>query len=140
MRAGSKKRTDGGIAIFETASLRSPVQRTLRGGSRHLAERADSPVHPDTIGRVLRKIVELQAGHLAERLRGRRISLELTEGALDWLAEKGYDPTYGARPLKRLLQTDIADPLAIQVLEGDYGEGDTVVVDAGADGLELSKS
>jgi len=76
----------------------------------------------------LRRIVEIQFEHLRARLLERRIDVVLTPEAADWLAEHGYDPSFGARPLKRLLQTAIADPLALKVLAGDFREGDTIEV------------
>jgi ATP-dependent Clp protease ATP-binding subunit ClpB len=86
----------------------------------------------------LRKILELQFAELQRRLADRRISLELTEDAAAWLAEHGYDATYGARPLKRLLQKAVADPLALELLGGAYTDGDTVriVVDGSELGFE----
>jgi ATP-dependent Clp protease ATP-binding subunit ClpB len=85
----------------------------------------------------IRSIAEIQIGHLRRRLEERRIGLELTEAALDWLAEHGYDPSFGARPLKRLVQRSIGDPLAVKLLEGAFTDGDTVNVDAGEDELEF---
>jgi ATP-dependent Clp protease ATP-binding subunit ClpB len=76
----------------------------------------------------LGKIVELQLTRLRQRLAERGISLELTEEAKEAVAEAGWDPTYGARPLKRALQRMIENPLALRLLEGDFSEGDTVLV------------
>jgi ATP-dependent Clp protease ATP-binding subunit ClpB len=81
----------------------------------------------------LARIVDIQLESLIARLAERRITLEVTDDARRLLAAQGYDPTYGARPLKRLLQKAIGDPLAMALLDGRYGDGDTVVVDA-ADG------
>jgi len=81
----------------------------------------------------LRRIVDLQLADLASRLQARRMGLVVTDRAKDLLAEEGYDPAYGARPLKRLIQRRIGDPLAVKILEGVYADGDTVTVDA-ADG------
>ncbi|MBK9179997.1 MAG: AAA family ATPase [Acidimicrobiales bacterium] len=78
----------------------------------------------------LARIVEIQLRTLEERLAGRRITLVVTEGARELLAERGYDPSFGARPLKRVIQRDLGDRLAVALLEGTYGEGDTVRVDA----------
>jgi ATP-dependent Clp protease ATP-binding subunit ClpB len=75
-------------------------------------------------------VVEIQLRGLAKRLADRRLKLEVTEAAKAWLAQRGYDPVFGARPLKRLIQRQISDPLALALLEGRYGDGDTVVVDA----------
>jgi ATP-dependent Clp protease ATP-binding subunit ClpB len=89
----------------------------------------------------LRKIVDIQAAELRERLADRNITMELTAEAGDWLAEHGYDPAYGARPLKRLIQTAISDPLALQMLDGTFQDGDAVrvVVEGGELGFERMK-
>ncbi len=86
----------------------------------------------------LRQIVDLQLARLAERIKTRDITLELTDAAAAWLAAEGYDPAYGARPLKRLLQTALVDPLALGLLEGRFGPGDTVTVTTDNGGLVLS--
>jgi ATP-dependent Clp protease ATP-binding subunit ClpB len=86
----------------------------------------------------LRKIVDIQMAHLQKRLAERRIRLRPTDAARDWLADKGYDPTFGARPLKRLIQTAIGDRLALDLLEGRFRDGSAVVVDAAEDGLLLT--
>ena len=78
----------------------------------------------------LAEIVELQLERLRARLAERGIALELTEAAKETLAEAGWDPTYGARPLKRALQRMVENPLAMRLLEGDFTEGDRVRVDA----------
>jgi ATP-dependent Clp protease ATP-binding subunit ClpB len=87
----------------------------------------------------LRRIVDIQVGRLAARLAERRLELTVTDGARGWLAKAGYDPDYGARPLRRVLQRSVEDPLALALLEGRYSEGSRVTVDAtpAADGLEL---
>src|ERR671937_1153664 len=78
----------------------------------------------------LSQIVELQLRRLEGRLADRGIRIELTDAAEDFLAEAGWDPTYGARPLKRAIQRLVENPLALRLLEGDFGEGDTVRGDA----------
>jgi ATP-dependent Clp protease ATP-binding subunit ClpB len=83
----------------------------------------------------LRQIVDIQLEHVRSRLTARRISLTLTDVAKDWLASEGYDPAYGARPLKRLIQTEIADKLALQILDGTFREDDAVQADVGESGL-----
>jgi ATP-dependent Clp protease ATP-binding subunit ClpB len=85
----------------------------------------------------IERIVHIQLRHLAERLAARRLALDVSDEAAAWLARAGYDPTYGARPLKRVIQRRIADPLALALLEGRYGEGDTVGVDVAGDELVL---
>jgi ATP-dependent Clp protease ATP-binding subunit ClpB len=76
----------------------------------------------------LRRIVEIQLESLHRRLAERRIELVVSEDALDLLAELGFDPVYGARPLKRTIQRELADPMALRILSGEFGEGDTVKV------------
>jgi ATP-dependent Clp protease ATP-binding subunit ClpB len=83
----------------------------------------------------LRAIVDIQLEGVQDRLATRRIIFTLTDAAKDWLAEEGYDPAYGARPLKRLIQTEIADKLALQILDGTFREDDAVEADAGGDRL-----
>ncbi|HEV7887002.1 MAG TPA: AAA family ATPase [Acidimicrobiales bacterium] len=82
-------------------------------------------------------IVGIQLRELDRRLAARRLALEVTPEARAWLARKGYDPVYGARPLKRLIQREIGDTLALALLEGRYTEGDTVTVDVAGDDLVL---
>jgi len=83
------------------------------------------------------RIVDLQVATLSDRLATKGIGLELTDAARAWVARAGYDPDFGARPLKRVLQREIADPVALGILSGSYAEGDTITVDAGADGLRF---
>jgi ATP-dependent Clp protease ATP-binding subunit ClpB len=86
----------------------------------------------------LAHIVELHVDELGRRLRDRRLTLEVTEGARAWLALSGFDPAYGARPLRRLVQREIGDRLAKAILAGDISDGDTVLVDTAADVGELT--
>jgi ATP-dependent Clp protease ATP-binding subunit ClpB len=81
--------------------------------------------------------VGIQLGRLRERLAERRLSLEVSPAAEEWLAKTGYDPDYGARPLRRVLQRNIEDPLALALLEGQYLEGSTVHVDVEDDRIVL---
>jgi ATP-dependent Clp protease ATP-binding subunit ClpB len=83
----------------------------------------------------LGRIAALQIGRLAKRLAERRLTLEISDEALTWLADNGNDPAYGARPLRRLVQTAIGDRLAKEILAGEVKDGDTVRVDAFGDGL-----
>ena len=87
----------------------------------------------------LGEIVEIQLVRIARRLKDRRLSLEVTDAARSWLADEGYDPAYGARPLRRLVQREIGDRLARMLLAGDVLDGQKVVVDKadGSDGLAL---
>ncbi|HEU4526732.1 MAG TPA: ATP-dependent chaperone ClpB [Actinomycetota bacterium] len=93
--------------------------------------RIDEIVVFDPLGRGdIEAIVDIQMRHLRERLAERKLTLTLTDGARAYLAEKGYDPAFGARPLKRLIQRELQDPLALKLLAGEVREGDEVVVDA----------
>ncbi len=88
----------------------------------------------------IKLIAELQVDQLIRRVKERGIQVELTDRALDLLANLGYDPTYGARPLKRVIQKQLIDRLALAMLEGKFGEGDTVLVDVNGDKAELTFS
>jgi ATP-dependent Clp protease ATP-binding subunit ClpB len=85
----------------------------------------------------LKKIVEIQLGRLAKRLEQQKITLKLSDSAKELLAREGYDPVYGARPLRRTIQKEILDPLSIDILEGKVREGQTVYVDAKDGALEF---
>ncbi len=85
----------------------------------------------------LRKIVDIQLARLRERLSERKIELELSEKARDYFAERGYDPVYGARPLKRMIQRELETALGRKLLAGEIRDGSRVKVDAGARGLEF---
>ena len=87
----------------------------------------------------MKHIIDIQLRGLMKRLEDRKIHVELTDRAKDFLVQEGYDPTYGARPLKRTIQKRVLDPLALRVLEGDFHEGDHVVVDVGPEGLVFAK-
>ena len=82
--------------------------------------------------------MQIQLEHLRKLLADRKIGLELDRSALEWLANEGYDSTYGARPLKRVIQRSLQNPLASLILEGAVKEGDTVHVSAGSQGLTIN--
>ena len=88
----------------------------------------------------IKRVVDIQATHLQRRLAEKRITLELTDGARAVLAREGFDPVYGARPLKRTLQRRVQDPLAMRILEGEFRPGDTITVDAVGDALTFRKT
>jgi ATP-dependent Clp protease ATP-binding subunit ClpB len=88
------------------------------------------PLGRDQVGR----IVEIQLGRLRKLLAERRITVSLTDPAREAIADAGYDPVYGARPLKRALQRMVQDPLALRLLKGEFRPGDHVVVDEGPEG------
>jgi ATP-dependent Clp protease ATP-binding subunit ClpB len=117
----------------------SEVLRVLRGYFRpEFLNRVDDIVvfHPLTKAHI-REIVDVQLKRLGKRLAEKRVTVDLTDASRDLLAEHGFDPVYGARPLKRTIQRMVLDPLAMQILEGRVQEGGTVVVDV-AGGEELT--
>ena len=85
------------------------------------------------------QVIDIQLAGLLTRLAERKIGITLSEAARSAIVEEGFDPIYGARPLKRTIQRRILDPLALRVLEGAFAEGDHAMVDAVADGLSFSK-
>ena len=131
-----------GAAVFQdpTASPEEREEKVLSDVRAHFrpefVNRIDEVVVFDALTREdIVKIVEIQLRGLQQRLADRKLTLELTDQATMYLANAGYDPNFGARPLKRLIQREIQDPLALLLLSGDIRDGDTVVVDAGPDGL-----
>jgi ATP-dependent Clp protease ATP-binding subunit ClpB len=85
----------------------------------------------------IERIVDLQLALVAERLANRELTLEVSKAAKQKLADLGYDPVYGARPLKRVIQREVADRVARAILEGRYHKGDVVKVEAGGDGIVI---
>ncbi|MNU67647.1 Chaperone protein ClpB [compost metagenome] len=85
-------------------------------------------------------IVRIQLARLEKLMADRRLTLALDDSALNWLADKGYDPVYGARPLKRVIQKELVDPMAKKLLAGEIEDGSVVAVSAGEDGLEIGKA
>jgi ATP-dependent Clp protease ATP-binding subunit ClpB len=141
--------------VIMTSNLGSQfmTERTLAGGDldegtrRQVMEALRAHFKPEFLNRIdeivffhslnrddMKHIIDIQLSGLVKRLEERKIHVELTDRAKDQLVREGYDPSYGARPLKRAIQRFVLDPLALRVLEGDYREGDTVIVDAGPDG------
>ena len=98
--------------------------------------RVDETIIFNNLGREeIKSIVEIQLKRLRQNLASRKLALEITDRAKAFIAEKGYDPVYGARPLKRTIQRLIQDPLAVKILEGEFKEGDRVTIDADGEGL-----
>ncbi|HEV2109302.1 MAG TPA: ATP-dependent chaperone ClpB [Thermomicrobiales bacterium] len=112
--------------------MRRQVMEALRANFRpEFLNRIDEiiifkPLTTEQIG----EIVEIQLQQVAKRLSDRQIDLRITPAAKEWLATRGYDPVFGARPLKRLIQKEVLDPLAMRVLNGELHDGETVTVDA----------
>jgi len=120
--------------------VREDVMGALRENFRpEFLNRIDEIVLFEPLARAhLTNIVELQLDRMRDLLRDRKLGLEVTPAAREVLAERGYDPVYGARPLKRAIQKNLQDPLAMQILQGAFQPGDTVKVDAGDEGLTFS--
>lgn len=126
-------------ASLDEADKHARVDAAVRAAFKpEFLNRLDDMIHFDPLTiRDLVSIVDLQIEQLADRLRQRRLSLEVTPAAAEWLARIGYDPAYGARPLRRLVQREIGDNLAKNILAGDVVDGDTVTVDADGEGIVL---
>jgi ATP-dependent Clp protease ATP-binding subunit ClpB len=123
-----------------TALVQAQVMRVVRDHFRpEFLNRLDEIVLFHRLQREdMARIVEIQLARLRELLGERKITLDLDRSALDWLANEGYDPIYGARPLKRVIQRSLQNPLATKLLDGSLHEGETVRVSAGLDGLTFS--
>jgi ATP-dependent Clp protease ATP-binding subunit ClpB len=131
-----------GSAVFRDASLdrdkqKQAVLEDVRGYFRpEFVNRIDEIVVFDPLGRdEIGQIVTIQLRGLQRRLDERGLSIELTDGAAAYLADKGYEPAFGARPLKRLIQREVQDPLAMKLLAGEIADGTVVTIDASGDGL-----
>ncbi len=121
----------------DPAKARAEVMEAVRSHFRpEFLNRLDDQIIFDRLGRAdMGAIVDIQLKLLEARLASRKIVLELDPVARTWLADEGYDPVFGARPLKRVMQRHLQDPLAEMILSGDVMDGSTVVISAGADGL-----
>jgi ATP-dependent Clp protease ATP-binding subunit ClpB len=122
-------------------ATRRQVMEALRDHFRpEFLNRIDEIIFFHALGREhMKRIIDIQIAGLSKRLEERKIHLTLSDAAKEQVVREGYDPSYGARPLKRTIQRRVLDPLALRVLEGDFLEGDTIVVDAGGDGLTFTK-
>jgi ATP-dependent Clp protease ATP-binding subunit ClpB len=133
-----------GSAAFNEAWLSTEEQREkvlaeVRGHFRpEFLNRVDEIIVFHTLGKEeIAQIVEFQFRLLQGRLADRKLTITLTPAAREYLSDEGYDPTYGARPLKRLIQREVQDALAMKLLAGELQEGDEVEIDRGAEGLEF---
>jgi len=132
-RTGERADVD---AAFEERVL-AELKRTFRP---ELLNRIDEIIVFHTLKpEHIHRIVDLQIGYLAERLAAQGMGVELTQPAREWLAQKGYDPQFGARPLKRVIQRHIESPLSKKVLSGEFGAGDTIVIVVEGDELGFVK-
>ena len=120
------------------ASVNDALRRTFR--PEFLNRLDETIVFEPLTSEQVRQIVELLLGDVQARLTEHGVAIELTDAAKDWLAEAGFDPTYGARPLRRAIQQHIENPLSGGIIAGEYATGDAVHVDASGDGLVFSKA
>jgi ATP-dependent Clp protease ATP-binding subunit ClpB len=125
----------------DSAEARRDVMDAVRAHFRpEFLNRLDDQIIFDRLSRAdMDGIVTIQLQRLEKRLAQRKIALDLDAAAKKWLADEGYDPVFGARPLKRVIQRHLQDPLAEMILAGDVRDGDTVHVSAGADGLMVGE-
>ena len=126
----------------EGVRLRSSIEDALKRAFRpEFLNRIDEIVIFDSLtGEQVNRIIGLLVAGVEERLAEREITIALTDAAKNWLAEKGYDPVYGARPLKRAVQRYVEDPLARAIIAGRHSRGDRITVDAAEDGLTFAKA
>jgi len=135
--AGPGSADDGGQL---SEGVKRQVTETLRQHFRpEFLNRVDEIIFFHTLGlEHMKIIVDIQIRALLKRLEDRKIHVDLTDAAKAFLVSEGYDPMYGARPLKRTIQRRVLDPLAMRVLEGEFREGDRVTVDVGENGLTFA--
>ena len=125
----------GSSAEERTEKVMAEVRATFRP---EFVNRVDEIIVFQPLGRdEIAQIVDIQVRVLQHRLEGRKLAISLTDAAREYLANKGFDPSYGARPLKRLLQREVQDVLAVKLLAGEIAEGDEVEVDAEGGGLSF---
>ena len=124
----------------DSAAVHDEVMQVVRGHFRpEFLNRVDEIILFHRLRREdMTKIVDIQFARLAKLLEDRKITLNLDAKARQWLADKGYDPSYGARPLKRVIQRNVQDPLAEMILAGKIADGESVEISAGKDGLTIA--
>jgi ATP-dependent Clp protease ATP-binding subunit ClpB len=125
----------------DVEAVRGDVMGVVRSHFRpEFLNRVDEIILFRRLGRAeMDNIVRIQLSRLEKLLADRRISLSLDDAAMTWLADKGYDPVYGARPLKRVIQKDLVDPVARKLLQGDLVDGSVIAVTTGAEGLVIGR-
>jgi ATP-dependent Clp protease ATP-binding subunit ClpB len=136
---GSQWIVERGLSADE---IRERVMDAVRTHFRpELVNRIDEIVIFGALGlEQIQRIVEIQLRGLRQRLAERKITLDLTGAAKEMLAREGFDPVYGARPLKRTIQKELVQPLAVQLLQNEFRDGDTILVDAGGNGSLVFKT
>jgi ATP-dependent Clp protease ATP-binding subunit ClpB len=145
--------------IIMTSNLGSQVIQEMAGEDNYdkmkaaVMEIVSQQFRPEFINRIddsvvfhplakehIRRIAKIQLAHLSERLADRQISIEVSDSALDYLGDVGFDPVYGARPLKRAIQQELENPLAQALLAGNFVGGDVIKVDMENEGLVFTKA
>jgi ATP-dependent Clp protease ATP-binding subunit ClpB len=130
---GSEEDLDEGVRDQVTEALRTHFRPEF-------LNRVDEIIFFHALGRVhLMSIIDIQLRQLARRLEERKVTLVLTDAAKAHLVDEGLDPAYGARPLRRTIQRRVLDPLAMRILQGEFGEGDRVAVDVVGDELRFER-
>ncbi len=126
-----------GLSTHDQEAMRERVMEAVRQHFRpEFLNRVDELVIFEPLGRdQIGEIVEIQLKRVSDRLSDRNIELQITPGAREWLGSRGYDPVYGARPLKRLIQREVLDSLAMKLLNGELHDGEVVTIDASPAGL-----
>jgi ATP-dependent Clp protease ATP-binding subunit ClpB len=143
---GQRFRSEGGVPVLSTPPSAEQVhERVMEAVREHfrpeLLNRIDEVVIFRALGlEQISAIVNIQLGGLRKRLADRKITLDLTPAAQELLAREGFDPVYGARPLKRTIQREIVQPLAMALLRGDFRDGDTIVADAQGTALAFRRA
>jgi ATP-dependent Clp protease ATP-binding subunit ClpB len=143
----------GSQYIAEASTMTEPSNELPEGVRRQVMEALQQHFRPEFLNRIdevifshslslahMTQIIDIQIRSLLKRLEDRKIHVDLTDAAKRYLVTEGYDLRYGARPLKRTIQRQVLDPLALRVLQGDFGEGDRVLVDVGDNGIRFEKT
>ena len=129
---------DGDDVVTVRGSVMDVVRQNFRP---EFLNRIDEIILFKRLGRTeMNDIVRIQLERVQKLLADRRISVVVDPGALQWLGDKGYDPVYGARPLKRVIQKDLVDPIALKLLAGELADGTFIEVNAGDEGLEIGRA
>ena len=125
-----------------SARLRSSIEDALKRAFRpEFLNRIDEIVVFDPLSEdQIRSIVDIEMREVRERLEAHGVTIELTESAREWLAREGFDPVYGARPLRRTIQRHVENPLSKRILAGDFTDGSHVIADVDAEGLRFTTS
>ena len=126
----------------DVEAVRPQVMDVVRRHFRpEFLNRIDEVILVKRLGRSeMDSVVRIQLARVEKMLGDRRMSVALDGAALNWLADRGYDPVYGARPLKRVIQKELVDPIARKLLAGDLEDGAVIQVGASADGLEIGRA